>query len=131
MRLRQVKIYLIKRWGKIFIHVGIYIDDSIIYHYATMRNDILTGRHIVQQSTIKEFAQNRKIEYCYLQNIEEKILIQRIENFKLERKPYNLFTNNCITFVLYCLLGRYITTAEMLSFAIHHKVLLFSALSPF
>lgn len=129
--MRPVKIYLIKRLGKIFSHAGIYIDDSTIYHYATMGNDVLTGRHIVKLSTIKEFSLNCKIECVYLQNIEQEILTQRIEYFIQKKKTYNLLTNNCITFILYCLSGRYVTITEMLSFAVHHKILLFSVLSSF
>lgn len=129
MQLKPVKVYLVKRYGKVFVHVGIYIDDRQIYHYATISDNILTGKHVTKESTLKEFALNRKVKYSYLQSIEENVLTQRTMSFLMRKQEYNIITNNCITFVLYCLSGRYPTIKEMLSFAIHHKILLFSALS--
>lgn len=125
----QSEIYLIKRYGKILVHVGIYVNDDLVYHYATQKNCVLTGRHVVKKSTLTEFALNRKVEYVFLRKIQLDTVERRAKEFSKMNRFYNIVTNNCVTFLLYCLKGKNISVQEMLSFALHHKILLFSFLS--
>lgn len=121
-------MYLIKRYGKIFVHVGIYVNKNHIYHYTTRNNNVLTGNYIVKCSDLDEFTLNGKVYYEYLGVIQKNILIQRINKFSATGKSYNILTNNCITFAFYCIYGRCASIKEMLIFALHHKVMLFSLL---
>lgn len=121
----QSNIYLIKRYGKILIHVGIYVNDDLVYHYATRRNCALTGGHIVKKSTAIEFSLNRRIEYIFLQKIQLDIVDRRAEEFSRMSRSYNLITNNCVTFLLYCLKGEKISVLEMVHFALYYKVIFF------
>ena len=123
-------MYLIKRYGKVFVHVGIYINENQIYHYTTKDDNVLKGNHIIKCSNLVGFSLDGKVFYDYINNVEMDVLIHRINEFPGIRKPYNILTNNCITFVLYCLHGKSVTIKEMLYFALQHKVMLFSFLTP-
>lgn len=125
----QTEIYLIKRYGKVLIHVGIYVNNDLIYHYASQKNCVLIGRYVVKKSTLMEFSSSRKVEYIFLQKIQLDIVERRAKEFSKVNRFYNIITNNCVTFLLYCLKGKSVSVREMLCFALHHKILLFSFLS--
>ena len=123
-------MYLIKRRGKVFVHVGIYVDHSLIYHYVTKNDNVLGGNHIVKKSNLEEFSLNNEVGYYSLEIVETDVLNQRAMEFSLFERPYNIITNNCITFVLFCLHGRLLPVQDMFRFEIKYKILLFSFLSP-
>ena len=122
-------MYLIKRYGKVFVHVGLYINENQIYHYTTKCDNVLKGNHIVKCSNLEEFSLNRKIFFDRLGSVQMDILLQRISRFSESGRSYHILANNCITFVLYCMHGKYASVKEMLCFAWQHKVMLFSFLA--
>lgn len=123
-------MYLVKRYGKVFVHAGIYINENQIYHYTTKDDNVLKGNHIVKCSNLVEFSLDGKVFFDYLDYVEMEVLLHRINEFSEGGKLYNILTNNCITFVLYCLHGKCVSIKEMLLFALQHKVMLFSFLTP-
>lgn len=100
-------MYLIKRKDKLFTHVGLYIDEYTIFHYASKTNDMFSTDQDVRISPLSEFSNGRKIFKIELdENIDLKTIYQRAQVFKNNGRRYNILTNNCISFVLSCLYGK-------------------------
>ena len=117
-------MYLLKRKDKVFTHVGLYVDDHTILHYGSKTNNMFAGDHEVQISSLAAFANGRKVTRKRIEeNVELGTLYVRVEKIKSNKKKYNIFANNCISFILMCLYGREeISFAEMIKGMLKYRI---------
>lgn len=121
-------MYLIKRKDKFFTHVGLFVNEDTILHYASKTNNMFSKNQEVRISTLKEFSNGRKVFWSALnETIDYKVIQQNANLFKNNGKKYNFLTNNCISFILSCLHGENtISIYEMIKGMIKYKIEPFS-----
>ncbi|MCI8956312.1 hypothetical protein AMURIS_04369 [Acetatifactor muris] len=115
---------LIIRKDKIFTHIGIYLDDTMILHYSSKTNNFFRNDKIVKCNSIEEFKRDRKIR---LIECKEKIYGEEfkraIETFIRRQEDYHIIKNNCYTFVLWCLYHKRRTSLkDIFYFADNYKI---------
>ena len=113
-------MYIVKRKDKLFVHYGLYITNDMIFHYASLTNNMFAHNQSVRVSSLNEFSMNRKIS---LYEIDNKIsfydIVSRAYMFSQNGRKYSIFNNNCISFILAILNNkRYINFMEMFTWII-------------
>lgn len=115
---------LIIRKDKVFTHIGIYLDDTMILHYSSKTNNFFRNDKIVKCNNIEEFKRDRKIK---LIKCKKKVYIEElkraIEIFIDRQEDYHIIKNNCYTFVLWCLYQKRQTSLrDILYFANNYNI---------
>lgn len=115
---------LIIRKDKIFTHIGIYLDDTMILHYSSKTNNFFRNDKIVKCNNIEEFKRERKVKLIECKReicIEE--LRQSAKIFIQRQEAYHIIKNNCYTFVLWCLYQKRRTSLkDILHFANSYNI---------
>lgn len=119
---------LIIRKDRIFTHIGIYWDNTKVFHFSSLTNNFFRNDKTVKCNTLIQFSRNRKVK---LINCEARIcmddFMRAIEGFKEKQADYHIIKNNCYTFVLWCLYGQSQTTVrDILQFAYRNNIPIFS-----
>lgn len=115
---------LIIRKDRIFTHIGIYWDDTKIFHYSSKTNNFFKNDKVVKCNNMEEFKRNRKIKLIECKgeiSIEE--LGQATKIFTQKQENYHIIKNNCYTFVFWCLFQKRRTSLkDILYFANSYNI---------
>lgn len=94
-------MYIVKRKDRLFVHYGIFISNDKVIHYASETNNMFSHNQCVRVSTLNEFSINRRITlYEIKNNISFDEIYYRAYLFSQNGKKYNVFNNNCVSFIL-------------------------------
>lgn len=117
-------MYLITRKDKIFTHIGIYLNDSSVLHYSSRTNNFFKNDKIVKHDTLSAFSRNRCVKLTKINKItSEEEVIKLSRRFNVEKKKYHIISNNCYTFVMWCLYQKSHTNLkDIFIFTRHYKI---------
>ncbi|MBL4796920.1 MAG: lecithin retinol acyltransferase family protein [Oleispira sp.] len=88
----------------VYSHHGIYIGGGQVIHYAGMSSGF--SKDCVERTTVREFAAGNDVTVkSHLIRVYGKYESIERANSRLGENEYNLLTNNCESFVLWCIQG--------------------------
>jgi RNAse (barnase) inhibitor barstar len=92
-------------------HYGVYIGNGNVIHFAPHEGqEISMENGIIHETTLEKFLNGRalQIEANIGRKFSENEIVQRARS-RLGEKGYNLLTNNCEHFALWCVTGEHIS----------------------
>lgn len=102
-----MSVKIITRKDRLYYHFGILLESEQVLHYASKTNNMFMGDQIVRDDNLTGFSNYKKVSILYsLDNINDDEIIGRAKHYFGRKEKYNLVSNNCITFVLWCLTGQ-------------------------
>ena len=108
--------FIIRRKWKLLFHLGILMNDSTVAHFASSSCNFMNRDQTIKISSVEEFSMDRNTVRVAIPLAVHDVAHSRIETFRKGQSKYNFFTNNCITFVIFCAYGRRCTLFEMIEF---------------
>lgn len=99
-------VEIIMRKDKLYYHFGIMVEADRVLHYASKTNNMFKHNQVVRDDTLRGFSNDRKaiVVYHLTEADIEKIKQRAVHCYGIGRR-YGLLSNNCITFILWCLTG--------------------------
>jgi hypothetical protein len=92
-------------------HYGVYIGNGKVIHFAPLEGQEISAENgIIHETALEKFLNGRalQVETNIERKFSENEIIQRARS-RLGEKGYNLITNNCEHFALWCVTGEHIS----------------------
>ena len=123
-------MYLIIRKDKLLTHIGIYIENYGIVHYASLTNNFFGKDKVVKKDNLASFSLGRLVRIIPIMcSSSKEDVISKSSIFPGALHDYHIIHNNCYTFVFWCLYGKcYTRFSDMMKFAFKYKIPMLSFL---
>lgn len=121
-------MYLIIRKDRLLTHIGLYLENFGILHYASLTNNFWGKDKAIKTDTLASFSMGRIVKIIPIsKKISNDYIVSKAFSFPGAIHEYHIIHNNCYTFVLWCLYGQKNTRlSDILSFASTYRIPLFS-----